>query len=81
LEQLYSQIFHKRQNASAAKFKFETEDATATGKTKKNKKKKTKKTEEEKKNNMYDYYKKEYYKYDHQLKIVQKALDKAKNND
>ena len=35
----------------------------------------------EKKNNMYDYYKKEYYKYDHQLKIVQKALDKAKNND
>jgi hypothetical protein len=73
LEEIHSQILHKRQNASAAKFKVETEDATVTGK--------TKKPNEEKKNKMHDYYKKEYYKYDHQLKIVQKALDKAKNND
>jgi hypothetical protein len=46
LEEIHSQILHKRQNASAAKFKVETEDATATGK--------TKKLKEEKKNKMYD---------------------------
>jgi len=70
LEEIHSQIVHKRQNAYAAKFKLETEDATG----------KTQKFKEEKKK-MHDYYKKEYYKYDHQLKIVQRALDKAKNND